>query len=248
MKKLLAALCVVAMTSPAFALTLSTGQVVGADGNVYTGASPEQEANIVAAAQNRGEMVGVSSGNVFVIVGESVTYIPVQEIAGKTDETILATVGNAVIQNVTGNEDLTFASVQAAQELSAEAGVPIEELVSAEGLEGLDPEMLAEIQKVSNETGVSMENLSALNDIIGDLPVEEIDGFVDELESLVADGFADEINEFLDTVRDLGVQDFFSQYTGVDECVAAGEDPAACNAAGEAIDNFNEATQGGDEG
>jgi len=248
MKKLLTALCVVAMTSPALALTLSTGQVVGADGEVYTGASPEQEANIVAAAQSRGEMVGVSSGNVFVIVGESVTYIPVQEIAGKTDETILATVGDAVIQNVTGNEDLTFASVQAAQELSVEAGVPIEELVSAEGLEGLDPEMLAEIQKVSDETGVSMENLSALNDIIGDLPVEEIDGFVDELESLVADGFADEINEFLDTVRELGVQDFFSQYTGVDECIAAGEDAAACNAAGEAIDNFNEATQGGDEG
>ena len=243
MKKLLIALSVVAITSPAFALTLKTGQVVGADGEVYTGASPEQQANLVANAERKGEMVGVSSGNVFVIVGETVTYIPVQEIAGKTDEGILTTVGDAVIQNVTGNADLTFESVQAAQELSEQAGVPIDELVSAEGLEGLDPETLAEIQQVSKETGVSMNNLAALNDIITALPTDEIDGFVDELVSLVADGFADEINEFLDTVRDLGVQDFFSKYTSVDECVAAGEDAAACGAAGEAIDNFNDATQ-----
>ena len=242
MKKLLIALSVVAMTSPAFALTLKTGQVVGADGEVYTGASPEQQANLVANAERKGEMVGVSSGNVFVIVGETVTYIPVQEIAGKTDEGILSTVGDAVIQNVTGVEDLTFDSVQAAQQLSAESGVPIDQLVSAEGLEGLDAETLAEIEKVSQDTGVSLDNLVTLNDIIGGLADDQFSEFVTELEDLVEEGFADEINEFLDEVRELGVQDLFSKYTSLEDCLAGGEDPAACGAADNAIEQFDQAT------
>ena len=246
MKKLIATFCAVTMSSSAFAYTLSTGQVIGADGEVYTGASPEQEARIVAAAKEKGDIVGISSSSVFVIVGDTVTYIPVQEIAGKTDDGILSTVGNAVIQNVTGVEDLTFESVQAAQELSVQSGVPIEDLVSMEGLEGLDPETLAEIEKVSQESGVSMENLVALNDIIGDLPGEEMNEFVSELEDLVEEGFADEINDFLDEVRDLGVQDLFSQYTSLEDCLAGGGGDR-CNLADAAIEDFDQATGNTDD-
>ena len=247
MKKIVAILCAMALAAPAHALTFKTGQVIGADGEVYDGASPEQQEKIVNAAKGRGEIVGMTSGNVFVIVGDTVTYIPVQEIAGKTDEGILETVGDAVVRNVTGNEDITFESVQAAQSLSEETGVPIDELVSAEGLEGLDEETLAEIQQVSQDTGVSMDNLMTLNTIIGALPGEEINEFVTELGDLVEEGFADEINDFLDEVRELGVQDLFAQYTSLEDCLAGEADASRCNAADDAINSFDQATGNDDD-
>ena len=70
------------MASAAQALTLKKGQVIGGDGGVYDGASPEVQENLVANAKRTGKKVGLSGGNVFVIVDDTVTYVPTQDLAG----------------------------------------------------------------------------------------------------------------------------------------------------------------------
>ena len=175
MRLILTAAAVAALSiSSASALTLKSGQVLGGDGEVYDGASPEQRDNLVAAAKANGENAGVTGNSVFVVVGETVTFVPVDEIRGKSDEQVIEIVGDAVIQNVTGNDDITFADLQAAQEVAANTGVEIEAL-AMDGLEGLDPELVKEIEEFSAESGIQVENLVALNSIIESLPTDEID-------------------------------------------------------------------------
>ena len=48
------------MASTANALTLKSGQVLGSDGGVYDGASPEKQQALIAQAQNGGEIAGVT--------------------------------------------------------------------------------------------------------------------------------------------------------------------------------------------
>ena len=223
MRLILTAAAVAALSiSSASALTLKSGQVLGGDGEVYDGASPEQRDNLVAAAKANGDNAGVTGNSVFVVVGETVTFVPVDEIRGKSDEQVIEIVGDAVIQNVTGNDDITFADLQAAQEVAANTGVEIEAL-AMDGLEGLDPELVKEIEEFSAESGIQVENLVALNSIIESLPTDEIDSFVEELGALVEEGFADEVDQFLTDLQEIeGGLDAITQFDSYEDCVAGG--------------------------
>ena len=231
---ILASTCVM---SAAQALTLKSGQVIGGDGGVYDGASPEQQAALIARAQNGGDIAGVNGSSVFVVVGDTITYVPVDEIRGKSDDRMKEIIGDQVIQNVTGVEELTLADVENATLLAEESGVPLEDLVSMDGLEGLDPEVLEEIQTVAAESGIDFENLVAVNNIISELPQDEFEALTEELGALIEDGFAEEINETLTNLSEIegGLDNFFN-FDSLEDCLANGgsncEETAAAIEAG----------------
>ena len=224
MKQLLfAILASTCLVSAAQALTLKSGQVIGGDGGVYDGASPEQQAALIARAQNGGDIAGVNGSSVFVVVGDTITYVPVDEIRGKSDDRMKEIIGDQVIQNVTGVEELTLADVENATLLAEESGVPLEDLVSMDGLEGLDPEVLEEIQTVAAESGIDFENLVAVNNIISELPQDEFEALTEELGALIEDGFAEEINETLTNLSEIegGLDNFFN-FDSLEDCLANG--------------------------
>ena len=238
MKQLLfAILASTCLVSAAQALTLKSGQVIGGDGGVYDGASPEQQAALIARAQNGGDIAGINGSSVFVVVGDTITYVPVDEIRGKSDDRMKEIIGDQVIQNVTGVEELTLADVENATLLAEESGVPLEDLVSMDGLEGLDAEVLEEIQTVAAESGIDFENLVAVNNIISELPQDEFEALTEELGALIEDGFAEEINETLTNLSEIegGLDNFFN-FDSLEDCLANGgqncEETAAAIEAG----------------
>ena len=237
MKKFLLLCAVGALLSPmAQALTLQSGQVIGGDGNVYDGASPEQQQALIDRAQNGGDIAGVNGSSVFVVVGDTITYVPVDEIRGKSDDSMKQIIGDEVIQNVTGVEDLTLSDVENAATLAEETGVPLEDLVSADGLDGLDPDVLEEIAAVAEETGIDFDNLVAVNNIISTLPQDEFEALTEELGQLIEEGFASEINETLNNLSEIdgGLDNFFN-FDSLEDCLAGGG--SNCEETAAAIEN-----------
>lgn len=82
------------------ALTFKKGEVLGSDGKVYEGASPQQRDNIIARAQKSDETAGVSGSNLFVVMEDKVVFIPLSDLSGKTKETRMDIVKAHVIANV----------------------------------------------------------------------------------------------------------------------------------------------------
>ena len=75
-----------AVAAPVSALTFKKGQVLGADGEIYDGASPEQEAALIKKAEEEGELAGVAGTNLYVVLEGKVTYVPLADVRGKTKE------------------------------------------------------------------------------------------------------------------------------------------------------------------
>ena len=122
---LFAAIAALAFTVQAHALQEHV--ILGSDGNMYEGASPEQIERIIENARESEEVGGVMGNNVFVVVGENVTFIPVSDLRSLPKETQIAVVGDAVIQDLTGNDDITFKQVSAVAEVSEGTGLSVEE-------------------------------------------------------------------------------------------------------------------------
>jgi hypothetical protein len=159
MKYSIAIMATILLASAAEALTLKTGQVLGSDGQIYQAASPETRQQLINKVQKGGEIAGVANGNVYVVVGETITFLPLADIQGLTDSTVKTRIGDRVVQNVTCIESLTFADLEAARMLSQQTGLDLSAIIAAGGLDGLEPGMLAQIQKASAETGIGMQNL-----------------------------------------------------------------------------------------
>ena len=208
---------------PAQALTLKTGEVLASDGTVHMGASPENRANIIANAKEQDIPAGVYGSNIYVVTGDEVTFVHRNELRGKTKDTMIAIVGDSVVQNLTGNDDITFDDVMAVNEISSSTGVDVETLLDSEGLAALDPETLAEIQDFSSETGITVENLMAVNDVLASLPDDQIDDFISDIEDMVDDGLADEVNQLMADLKDIdGGLEAIMEYESYDDCVASG--------------------------
>ena len=201
MKKLIALFGVMAVIATgAQALTLKKGQVIGGDGEIYEGASPEVQENLIANAKRTGKNVGVSAGNVFVIVGEQVTYVSTKDLAGKSKDQMVSVVGDAVVENVTGVEGLT----------------------------------LEEIQQISSETGISVENISIVEQITANFSDEVAEDMIAGIQEAVESGLADQVNEFLGSLTDDEI-DLLSRFSSLEECQAAGA--AGCEEMDEKMNN-----------
>ena len=232
--RLVIAATVVALgfAAPATALTFKKGEVLGPDGNVYTGASPEQMERLIERAAEQDMPAGVVGNNVFVVVEDKVSFVPVSDLRGKTKESQLEVIGDQVVRDITGNDDITYDQVQALNEASAATGQDISELLAEGGIEGLDEELVAELQQVASETGIEFENLVAVNDVLDTLPDDKVTQLMDDLDQMIEEGFADEINETITALSEIegGLENALN-FGSLEECQAAGASNCEATAA-----------------
>jgi hypothetical protein len=127
-------------TSSSMALTFKKGQVLGSDGKIYDGASPEETARLIKNAADGGESAGVRGNNLFVVMDDELVFIPLSDLSGKTKETRMDIVKAHVIANATdldvddlleeaGNLEAVLESRLAGIEAGIEAGLSATEAV-----------------------------------------------------------------------------------------------------------------------
>lgn len=93
---------------PVQALTFKSGEVLGADGKIYQGASPEVAENIAKAAQEEDffgnkKTAGVVGKSVFIVVEDQTVFVPLSEIVGKSDDEITEVITNHIVTALTAN-------------------------------------------------------------------------------------------------------------------------------------------------
>lgn len=228
-----------AVATPAAALTFKKGEVLGTDGKVYQGASPEQMDRLVEKAKETGDVGGVTGNNVFVVVGEEVAFIPINDLRGLPKDSQINVIGNAVVQDLTGNDDVTYEQVNAVSEMSEKTGVSVGEILNDGDLAGIDPEIMKEIEAMSAETGISIDNLVAVNSVIEAMPDGQANQFIEDLGDLVDSGMAEQVDSFLNDLREIeGAMDAITEFDSYESCVAGGGG-ATCDAVEAAMEEHD---------
>ena len=224
MKKfLMTALVAGLAASSAHALTLKKGQVLGGDGNVYDGASPQQIEVYVKRAKEGGDAAGLAGNSVFVVIEDDITFVPIQDLAGKTKEGKLNIIGDAVVATVAGTDAVSFAQINELQDIANETGVPIDQIMKVDSaLEGLSAEMAAVI---TDEIGALIEE-GALEEVQAFLNSDVLIANLDTIASVTAQVEA-ELGELADDI------DYYNA------CVAA-SGAATCDAIQEEMDSLPE--------
>ena len=212
-----------AMASTAQALTFKKGEVLGADGEIYHGASPEQMERLIERAASEDMPAGVTGNNVFVVVGDKVSFVPISDLRGASQDKQLQIIGDQVVKDITGNDEISFEQVQALNEASEATGQDISELLSDGGIEGLDDELVAELEKVASETGIDFDNLVAVNSVLETLPDDQVNQLMDDLGQMIEEGFADEINETITALSEIegGIENALN-FDSLEACQAGG--------------------------
>ncbi|MGC6496378.1 MAG: hypothetical protein ACON4I_00540 [Candidatus Puniceispirillaceae bacterium] len=123
----------------AHALTFKKGQVLGSDGQIYDGASPAEISKLIAVAKEEGKSAGVFGGNLFVIVNDGVTFIPISDLAGKSEEAIESFVVERVtsdvmsrLADVASEGAPALAATDAAASAGAAGSAPVRQLTEEE--------------------------------------------------------------------------------------------------------------------
>lgn len=137
----------------ATALTLKTGQVLGSDGGVYDGASPEQIERMIENAEREDwggnkRTSGVIGRNLFIVVEEKPVFVPLNDLQGKTKESIREIVKQSVVEALT--KDLAASLADEMGELDAAA--------LAENLETLDLENDEIVQGLADTAAAAAEH------------------------------------------------------------------------------------------
>jgi len=217
------ALLSLAIITQAQGLTFKKGEVLGDDGQIYHGASPDQIDRLVEKARKSGDAGGITGSNVFVVVGDEVTFIPINDLRGLPKDSQIAVIGNAVVQDLTGSDDVTYEQVSAVTELSKETGVSVDELLNDGDLASLDPKILTQVEAISKENGISMENLMAVNSVLEAMPDDQVNQFIEDIGELVDSGMAEQVDAFLDELREIdGAMEAITAFDSYDSCVEGG--------------------------
>lgn len=174
----------------ASALTLKTGQVFS-NGQVYDGASPEQEAYILETIKNGGDTAGVATNSVYVVVEGSITYIPLSELQGKEKDEIEGIIKDAITEDLTeklARDILANSASQALQngtisleEAAARAAAAGNESLASDFAKGLAAEALEAAVASGNQAAIeaaaeAAEQVGALVDTTSDLAKELMEG------------------------------------------------------------------------
>ena len=187
---------------------------------------------LIEKAKNGDIPAGVVGNNVYVVVGDKVSFIPTSDLRNTTKETKMEIIGNKVVQDITGSEDITFEQVQTLNEASAATGQDISELLADGGIEGLDEELVAELEAVAAETGIQLENLVAVNQVLETLPEDQVDQLMADIGDMIEDGFATDIDSTLTELSQIegGIENALN-FNSLEECEAAGAANCAATAA-----------------
>lgn len=166
---LLTAAAIAAMPVAGSALTLKKGQVLGSDGQIHDGASPDVRTRLIARAQDGGKSAGVNAGQLYVVVRDTITFVPITDIAGKSEETVKEIVVEKVTETITealteealaaAGADINLAEEAAEAASEAEVNAALDQIAAAdlagiaaaeaaaatkEAWENINPEDLAE--------------------------------------------------------------------------------------------------------
>lgn len=211
------------LSAGAQALTFKSGEVLGPDGNMYVGASPENLENIVANAKDDDKPAGVVGNNIFVIVDDTVTFVPTKELASKTNEDRIEHIGNKVVENISGIDGLTMESIEAVKELGEEADIDLAKVISESGLEALDKATLDDLQKVANETGIDMANIQAISKSLGGMDSQQLADMNAFLEESLEGELLDDINAEIAAISDIeGGMEALMNFNSYEDCVNGG--------------------------
>jgi len=71
-----------------FAVTIKSGEILGADGKVYKGASPEQKEKIISSLSKKDKPVEIINDNLMILYEDNLISIPLSELNGKSDKQI----------------------------------------------------------------------------------------------------------------------------------------------------------------
>jgi len=156
-------LCLWLALSPASAqFVLKEGEVLSSDGNIYKGASPRIRDHLIEQAREGGDIAGINNNSVYVVIDDVMSFVPVTSISGLNNEKMLTVIGDQVIIDVTGIEDITYQQFQDARQASQELGIPIAELAKSSKAASLSPEVLAQLEEVASQSGIELANLTSL--------------------------------------------------------------------------------------
>ena len=155
------------LASSAFALTLKSGQVLGSDGEVYDGASPEQAEQLAKNAQKKDffgnqKSSGVVGQNLFVVVEGSVVFVPLTELQGKDRASVTQTVKDYITDHLV--------SALKAQHIAEEGKIDAETLKEFEALGDANSEYGAQVaQEVTEFAQYDIEKATAVLEATLDL-------------------------------------------------------------------------------
>ena len=127
--------------APATALTFKKGEVLGSDGQLHQGASPEERAKLIQRTTEDGETAGVTGGSLFVVMDGEIMFIPLSDLQGKSRDARMDIVKAHVIANVAdlevddlleeaGNLEEALVSRLQGIEAGVEAGLSVTESVA----------------------------------------------------------------------------------------------------------------------
>ena len=132
---------VISMPLAASALTFKKGQVLGSDGQIYDGASPDLRDRLIKKAQRTGESAGVTAGKLFVVVNDTITFVPLSDLAGKSEETVK----EIVVEKVTETATKVFT-----EKALAKAGINVEDLADGAEDAASDEEVAAALASIDD--------------------------------------------------------------------------------------------------
>lgn len=145
MKFYLPILMVIMLSSASQALTLKKGQVIGGDGSIHDGASPEMQEQLIKNAQKTDffgnkKGAGVVGGNLFVIVDDEAVFVPLSELAGKSKEGLTNVVREYIVSHLVTN--------MTAKHIAEEGSIDKETLEQFESMDIANDEVT---QQIANE-------------------------------------------------------------------------------------------------
>jgi len=178
----------------ASALTFETGQVIGPDGKIYDGASPQQREKLIERAKNGGDIAGVIGSNVFIVADNKVIFVPTSELAGKTKESINNIITANVVKEVTELDIATDIFVEKLEEKLGDVelalAATIQETVSAVQNSQIGSEISGKLGKLVEaandyyQSGLSQSDINeaveAANEAVQSLP-EELQSVITEV-------------------------------------------------------------------
>jgi hypothetical protein len=213
----------VSLSAGAQALTFKLGEVLGPDGNMYVGASPENLENIIANAKDDDKPAGVIGNNVFVLVDDTITFVPTNDLAPLSNDESLELIGDKVVENISGVEGLTMETIEAVKELGEEADVNLAEVIADGGLEALDKATLEDLQQVANETGIDLANIQAISDSLGGLDTQQLADMNAYLEESLEGELLEDINAEIAVISDIeGSMEALMRFSSYEDCVSGG--------------------------